>query len=170
MLVLFIALKSSWHRNGFPKRTIRVKPASQSTILSLSSVHPPTVHRAWPLARFHHFRNVCSSPMLIKREQGEFLDKMCREAPDHACIGELFTLSDGYGVGQCKVRTKPADLAGMVLPYNPALALFFRHSIVHAQNIASNFGICGPKPCWRKVGPNLTASFKKRSYVAMSSE
>jgi len=58
------------------KHCIHLKPSSHWRPLSMESMHPPSVHRSWPIAQMVRIRSLCSSKSMRAQHLESFLYRL----------------------------------------------------------------------------------------------
>lgn len=129
--------------------------SAQGCPLSSLSLHPLSIHYAWPLARFQHFYRVCSSSSLARTAKPEFFTKLTYRHPTYCCLASLASVIDGTKLCTSRPRTR-SEGSWLVLPYSPHLLGLKRElETLHAKFIPLNYALIIPRISWAFSGRNL---------------
>ena len=87
--------------------------------MSDRSLHLPSIHHSWPIARFLQYERISSGIKIARAAQLRLINKLIQECPKHACIATLVDRYRGHRV--LHSRRHDAHVGTwMVIPFHPA--------------------------------------------------
>ena len=115
MLDLIVHKGPRWQHTRRVDYHVRIRKSALCIILSDSSLHHPSIHRAWPKARVGTIVQRCSTKHAANIAVKEFVDKIANQNPMHAFLNSLIA----YGRDTRSRPSSNANASWLVLPFHP---------------------------------------------------
>ena len=149
--------------------SVHVKSTAQGCTLSDRSMHLPSIHYTWPLARFRHFEQITTGVKIARAAQECFYRKLVSDCPQHMCIASLRDRLQGRSRSFSKKAANPVG-SWLVIPYHPAW-----HQArlgTEIRSICEDFGDVGlrefvPNISWSLGGIHLWRQFSKQKQIGI---
>lgn len=107
-----------WRQSGILDSKPFVKPTRSDVYLSMLSMHPLSLHKAWPKGRCIHYEKVSSSVGDAKKAISDLCLALKKHEPDHVAIdSSSLRLQHGRTVREKRLKTGTF----FVVPYHPEI-------------------------------------------------
>ena len=105
-----------WHSTGILDHFVKIKSSALGIMLTCTSLHHPSVHKTWPMARTPSITLRCSSQHLANISVKQFMTRLANHDPLHVCLNNTNDRTPATKRRPCMISS------WLIFPYHPIWA------------------------------------------------